>query len=86
MFQVDPNDPNQFLMKRNPSANANRKGPQYKSALEEVYTYFNKHRHVSFHMSQIFIDTKVISNKQEAVDTVNEVADLIERTFTATHP
>lgn len=86
LFQVDPNDPNQFLMKRNPSANANRKGPQYKPALEEVYTYFNKHRHVSFHMSQIFIDTKVISNKQEAIDTVNEVADLIERTFAATHP
>ena len=87
IFRVDPADANKFLMiKRAAITNANNKGPQYKPALEEIYTYFNKHRHVSFHMSQIFIDTKVISNKQEAIDTVNEVADLIERTFVATHP
>ena len=87
LFQVDPANTNKFLMKKKAAiVNANRKGSQYKLVLEEVYTYFNKHRHVSFHMSQIFIDTKVISNKQEAVDTVNEVAELIERTFIATHP
>ena len=32
-----------------------------------------------------FIDTKIISDKQEAIDTVYEVCDLIERTFVATH-
>lgn len=87
IFRVNPNDANKYVMiKRTAIASANRKGTQYKPALEEIYTYFNKHRHVSFHMNQIFIDTKVISNKQEAVDTVNEVAELMERTFTATHP
>lgn len=87
IFRVDPTDANKFIMnKRAAIANANRTGPQYKTALEEIYTYFNKHRHVSFHMSQIVIDTKVISNKQEAIDTVNEVSQLIERTFTVTHP
>ena len=86
IFNVDPNDPNKFLMTKSTAiTNANLVGSQYKSALEELYTYFNKHRHVSFHMSQIFIDTKIISDKQEAIDTVYEVCDLIERTFVATH-
>ena len=87
IFRVDPTDANKFIMsKRAAISNANLKSPQYKPALEEVYTYFNKHRHVSFHMNQIFIDTKVITNKQEAIDTVDEVTELIERTFISTHP
>ena len=86
IFSVDPNDPNKFLMaNREAIENANRKGKQYKPALERIYTYFNKHRHVSFHMTKLIIDTKVINDKQEAVETVNEVCNLIERTFIATH-
>ena len=87
IFREDNSNPGHFVMiKRAAISKANQKGPQYKLALEDVYSYFNAHRHVSFHMSQIFIDTKVITNKQEAIDTVNEVAALIEKTFVATHP
>ena len=86
-FREDSTNVNQFVMaKETTITKANNKGPQYKSALEEIYTYFKKHRHVSFHMNQISIDTKVIGNKQEAIDTVYEVAGLIERTFNSTHP
>lgn len=87
IFQEDNTNPGHFVMvKRTTISKVNQKDPQYRTALEEVFTYFTTHRHVSFHMSQIFIDTKVITNKQEAIDTVNEVAALIEKTFVATHP
>ena len=57
IFQVDSTDPNKFVMIKHAAiANANRAGAQYKPVLEEIYTYFNKHRHVSFHMNQIFVD------------------------------
>lgn len=53
----------------------------YIKALEDIYNYFNKNRHVLFHTDQILINTKIIEDKQEAITTVTEVAALIEDTY-----
>ena len=50
-------------------------------ALEEIYNYFRKNRHVIFHVDQILINTKVIEDRQEAVTIINDVARLIESTY-----
>lgn len=79
VFEKDSTDETKFVVIQkhvNNIANA-----QYVQGLEEVYNYFNKNRHVIFHMNQIFIDTKVIESKEEAITTVSEVAELIERTY-----
>lgn len=87
IFREDTCNPGNFVMvKRAAIIKANSKGPNYKSALEQIYAYLNIHRHVSFHMKQLLIDTKVIENKEEARTTVNDVAMIIEKTFCLTHP
>lgn len=53
----------------------------YIEALEDVYNYFKKNRHVIFHVDQMLIATKVIEDKQEAISIINDVAALIERTY-----
>ena len=53
----------------------------YKEVLEEIYNYFRMNRHVLFHVDQIFISTRMIEDKQEAVTLVYEIAKLIEDTY-----
>lgn len=87
IFGEDSSNPGHFVMVKSASiTNANIKGSQYKPALEQIYSYFKTHRHVSFHMNQLLIDTKVIEKKEEARTIVNDVAQLIESTFCSIHP
>lgn len=53
-----------------------------RSVLEEVYNYLRKNRHTLFHAEQILIMTRTLDDKLEADQIVNEVIDLIERTYT----
>ena len=50
-------------------------------ALEDIYNYFKKNRHVLFHVDQILINTKVIEDRQEAITIINDVARIIEETY-----
>jgi len=54
---------------------------KYEQALERIYNYFHKTRHVLFHADQILINTRLIEEKQEAQDIFNEIVTLIEETF-----
>lgn len=53
-----------------------------KEVLEEVYNYLKKNRHTLFHSEQILFTTRILEDKLEADLIVNEVIDLIERTYT----
>lgn len=53
-----------------------------KEVLEEVYNYLKKNRHTLFHSEQIIFTTRILEDKIEADQIVNEVIDLIERTYT----
>ncbi|OIJ17363.1 hypothetical protein BKP37_02335 [Anaerobacillus alkalilacustris] len=53
-----------------------------KAVLEEVYNYLKKNRHTLFHSEQILFTTRILEDKLEADQIVNEVIDLIERTYT----
>lgn len=53
-----------------------------KDALEEVYNYFYKNRHTLFHAEQILFMSRILEDKQEADLIVNEVIEMIERTYT----
>lgn len=83
VFNKDPSDDSKYVVI--PSMVAKVADSNYVSALQDIYNYFNKHRHVSFHMNQVFIDTKLIEKKEEAASTIVEVAELIERTYILTH-
>lgn len=50
-------------------------------ALESIYNYFIQNRHVLFRVDQIFINTKVIEDKHEAITIINDVAAMIESTY-----
>lgn len=50
-------------------------------AMEEVYNYFRKNRHVLFHTEQILFNTITLDNRQEADLIINEVINLIESTY-----
>ena len=49
-----------------------------KDVLEEVYNYLKKNRHTLFHSEQILFTTRILEDKLEADQIVNEVIDLIE--------
>ena len=51
-------------------------------AMEEVYNYFKKNRHTIFHTEQILFMTTLLEDRHEADQIVNEVIDMIERTYT----
>lgn len=55
--------------------------PKYEQALEDIYNYFRRTRHVYFHANQIQVDTRLIEQKQEACDIFYEIVNLIETTF-----
>jgi viroplasmin and RNaseH domain-containing protein len=58
------------------------KNPMSDAALTEVYNYLNKNRHTLFHSEQLLFTTRILEDKLEADQIVNEVIDLIERTYT----
>lgn len=58
------------------------KNPKSEAALTEVYNYLNKNRHTLFHSEQLLFTTRILEDKLEADQIVNEVIDLIERTYT----
>lgn len=60
---------------------ANTKNAQYDEVLEDLYDYFKGNRHVLFHVEQVVIATKLIEEKQEAIDIFYQVANLIENTY-----
>lgn len=81
------NDPNDFSKKRvRPIISKKISDQRYDDSLSKVYNYLRNNRHVIFHMNQIFIATKIIPNKEDAVSTINDVALLIEETYKQTHP
>ncbi|MFD0942929.1 ribonuclease H1 domain-containing protein [Savagea faecisuis] len=55
--------------------------PKSRGVIEEVYNYINKNRHTLFHSEQILITSRILENKLEADQIVNEVIDMIERTY-----
>ncbi|UAC48679.1 type II toxin-antitoxin system RnlA family toxin [Bacillus aquiflavi] len=58
------------------------KNPKVEAPLVETYKYINKNRHTLFHTEQIMFITRILEDKLEADQIVNEVIDLIERTYT----
>ena len=50
-------------------------------AMEEVYNYCRKNRHTLFHTEQILFSTVILEDRQEADLIINEVINLIERTY-----
>lgn len=56
--------------------------PKSRVVLEEVYNYLNKNRHTLFHSEQILFNSVILEDKLEADQIVNEVIDMIERTYT----
>lgn len=53
----------------------------YKKELERLYKYFKDNRHVHFHAEQIVMGTKIIKDKEEADEIVNNVINLIETSY-----
>lgn len=58
------------------------KNPKSEAPLTEVYNYLNKNRHTLFHSDQLLFTTRILEDKLEADRIVNEVINLIERTYT----
>lgn len=58
------------------------KNPKNEAPLAEVYSYLNKNRHTLFHSEQLLFTTRILEDKLEADQIVNEVIDLMERTYT----
>lgn len=50
-----------------------------KSALEDGYTFFHKHRHTTFHVDSMMIESSRILDFDEAIDIVNEGLTIINR-------
>ncbi|GEM_PF-13818 len=67
------------LKKQTAEALSNKKSID---VLEEVYNYLRKNRHTLFHAEQIFFMTRILEDKIEADQIINEVIDMIERTYT----
>lgn len=79
VFNKDPEDDEKRIVI---SSMATRIGDaEFLKALEEIYNYFKRNRHVLFHVDQILINTKVIENRQEAITIISEVSELIENTY-----
>ncbi|EOD00003.1 type II toxin-antitoxin system RnlA family toxin [Caldisalinibacter kiritimatiensis] len=55
--------------------------PKTCAALEECYNYFNKNRHSLFHTDQILCTTTVLTRKEDALNIIYEVIELIDRTY-----
>ncbi|TMU83786.1 hypothetical protein FGG79_19005 [Bacillus sp. BHET2] len=49
-----------------------------KKVIEDLYNYYNKHRHKLFHVEAIDAATRIIETKQEAETIVSDVLSLIE--------
>lgn len=79
VFNKDPNDETKRVVI--PTMVQKIDDLDFVEALEEIYNYFRKNRHVIFHVDQILINTKVIEDRQEAVTIINDVARLIESTY-----
>lgn len=79
VFNKAPNNKTRRVVIPNQAAKIS--DPDFVEALEEAYNYFISNRHVIFHVDQIFINTKVIEDRQEAITIIHEVADLIECTY-----
>ncbi|GAA0469355.1 viroplasmin family protein [Alkalibacillus silvisoli] len=58
------------------------KNPKSEVPITEAYNYLNKNRHTLFHSEQLLFTTRILEDKLEADQIVNEVIDLIERTYT----
>lgn len=51
------------------------------TAMNKVYNYFRKNRHVLFHTEQMLFNTVTLENRQEADLIINEVINLIDSTY-----
>ncbi|MFS0688599.1 viroplasmin family protein [Sporosarcina sp. 179-K 8C2 HS] len=58
------------------------KNPKMEAPLVEVYSYLNKNRHTLFHTERMLITTRILEDQVEADLIVNEVIEMIERTYT----
>lgn len=79
VFNKDPNDETKKVVI--PSQVSRIGDSDFVEALQDIYNYFVRNRHVIFHVDQILINTKVIEDKHEAVTIINDVAALIESTY-----
>lgn len=84
VFDADPLDSSKKRVL--PSVSTRIGDASYDAAILKIYNYLTNNRNVIFHMNQIFIATKLISNKTEAISTISDVALLIEETYKSTHP
>ncbi|MBR9648603.1 ribonuclease H1 domain-containing protein [Clostridium tyrobutyricum] len=77
-YDYNPSD-GQHYLNRHYSIEVNDSKTQ--AAMEEVYNYFRKNRHILFHTEQILFNTVILDNRQEADLIINEVINLIENTY-----
>lgn len=51
------------------------------NGIEKCYNYFSTHRHSLFHVNQITDSSRIISDRHEAINIVDNVFKLIEETY-----
>jgi len=55
----------------------------YYNAIEECYNFYYNNRHPLFHVGEVIADTKVIGTKNKADNIINNIIELIERTYSS---
>lgn len=72
---------NKFYLKA--EVQSEDKYTNYYNAIEECYNFYHNNRHPLFHIGEIIVDTRIIETKSKADNIINNIIELIERTYSS---